>query len=219
MGGVALRRNAASLACFLPNFKHIHDIADFPKPLGHFCSHGRRFAHRAKPGTWFTRYRSKQMSIIKTEPATAVCALERCGKRFTIGRRQNQHSSPGASPVTTARYCCNAHRQESYRIRRAIRAELPPSQRNTKHAGSLLHATVTTREIRKQNQSAAGCKKTPPGIVPDARWPGMYRVRLPDGGLSDMMNLTRAKEARMRMLATAARADDTAPPQPERKAA
>jgi hypothetical protein len=32
-------------------------------------------------------------------------------------------------------------------------------------------------------------------IVPDARWPGMYRIRLPGGGLSDMVNLTRAKDA------------------------
>jgi hypothetical protein len=35
----------------------------------------------------------------------------------------------------------------------------------------------------------------PAGIVPDARWPGMYRLVLADGSLSDMVNLTRAKEA------------------------
>ena len=34
-----------------------------------------------------------------------------------------------------------------------------------------------------------------PRIVPDAKHPGMYRVRLPDGSLSDMVNLTRAKDA------------------------
>jgi len=32
-------------------------------------------------------------------------------------------------------------------------------------------------------------------IVPDPRWPGMYRVRRPDGSLTDMVNLTRAKDA------------------------
>jgi hypothetical protein len=32
-------------------------------------------------------------------------------------------------------------------------------------------------------------------IVPDAKWPNMYRIRLPGGGLSDMVNLTRAKDA------------------------
>ena len=31
--------------------------------------------------------------------------------------------------------------------------------------------------------------------VPDAAHPGMWRVRWPDGRLSDMTNLTRAKDA------------------------
>jgi hypothetical protein len=35
----------------------------------------------------------------------------------------------------------------------------------------------------------------PKGIVPDAKWPGMYRLVRPDGSLSDMVNLTRAKDA------------------------
>src|SRR5262249_11645452 len=33
-----------------------------------------------------------------------------------------------------------------------------------------------------------------PRIVPDAKWPGMYRIRLPDG-LTDMVNRARAKDA------------------------
>jgi hypothetical protein len=32
-------------------------------------------------------------------------------------------------------------------------------------------------------------------VVPDANWSGMWRVRWPDGQLSDMANLTRAKDA------------------------
>jgi hypothetical protein len=32
-------------------------------------------------------------------------------------------------------------------------------------------------------------------VVPDEEWPGMYRVRPPDGSLSDMLNVTRAKDA------------------------
>jgi hypothetical protein len=34
-----------------------------------------------------------------------------------------------------------------------------------------------------------------PKVVPDATRPGMWRVRWPDGRLSDMTNLTRAKDA------------------------
>jgi len=32
-------------------------------------------------------------------------------------------------------------------------------------------------------------------VVPDPERPGMYRVRLPDGQLTDMVNLTRARDA------------------------
>ena len=32
-------------------------------------------------------------------------------------------------------------------------------------------------------------------IEPDQIWPGMWRVRLPDGYLTDMVNLSRAKDA------------------------
>jgi hypothetical protein len=32
-------------------------------------------------------------------------------------------------------------------------------------------------------------------IVPDERFPGMYRLKRTDGSLSDMVNLTRAKDA------------------------
>jgi len=37
--------------------------------------------------------------------------------------------------------------------------------------------------------------KLDPRIVPDAKWPDMYRLRDPDGRLSDMVNLTPAKDA------------------------
>lgn len=32
-------------------------------------------------------------------------------------------------------------------------------------------------------------------IVADGEWPGLFRVLRPDGGLSDMVNLSRAKDA------------------------
>jgi hypothetical protein len=32
-------------------------------------------------------------------------------------------------------------------------------------------------------------------IEPDQIWPGMWRVRLPDGYLTDMVNLSRAEDA------------------------
>jgi hypothetical protein len=38
-------------------------------------------------------------------------------------------------------------------------------------------------------------KQRQPKVMPDAAHPGMWRVRWPDGRLSDMTNLTRAKDA------------------------
>jgi hypothetical protein len=32
-------------------------------------------------------------------------------------------------------------------------------------------------------------------IEPDARWPGMWRIRTPDGVCTDMVNISRAKDA------------------------
>ena len=32
-------------------------------------------------------------------------------------------------------------------------------------------------------------------VVPDKHWPGMYRIAWPDGRLSDIANLSRAKDA------------------------
>ena len=32
-------------------------------------------------------------------------------------------------------------------------------------------------------------------VEPDAKWPKMYRVRLPDGHVTDMVNLSRARDA------------------------
>ncbi len=37
--------------------------------------------------------------------------------------------------------------------------------------------------------------KLDPRIVPDPKWPGMYRINRPDGSLSDMANLTRCRDA------------------------
>ena len=34
-----------------------------------------------------------------------------------------------------------------------------------------------------------------PRVVPDSTYPNMYRVRWPDGSVSDMVNLTRARDA------------------------
>ena len=51
------------------------------------------------------------------------------------------------------------------------------------------HSVTLTGPVKRES------KPLPDGIVPDTKWPGMYRLRLPDGSLSVMVNLTRAKDA------------------------
>jgi len=48
--------------------------------------------------------------------------------------------------------------------------------------------SVTLRQPRKP-------PKLDPRIVADPKWPGMYRIKRRDGSLTDMMSLTRAKDA------------------------
>jgi hypothetical protein len=54
----------------------------------------------------------------------------------------------------------------------------------------IIHSFLVTTE-RKDNARSGGAL----GIAPDAAWPNMWRVKLPNGLLSDMVNLTRAKDA------------------------
>jgi hypothetical protein len=70
----------------------------------------------------------------------------------------------------------------------------PNGQGGTVHA---LHAAPGPMVRRSMAQAL------PPGFVPDAKWPGMYRLVLADGSLSDMVNLTRAKDALLHMKARA----------------
>ena len=61
---------------------------------------------------------------------------------------------------------------------------IPPAKLKAKKATATAVATTTTTATR-----------IPAGIVADERWPGMYRVKLRRGQLSDMLSLTRAKDA------------------------
>src|SRR5262249_52454170 len=146
-------------------------------------------------------------SATRSAPATAVCPV--CNKRFERGRHRNQFHRAGARVIESSRYCSPKCRQSAWRTRRDIRNEIPRRQRRIRNterkkpgAATPLHASVTQPKISQRFQHAATRKKTisgprslPPGIVPGKHSPGMYRLRLPDGSLSDMVSLTRAKDA------------------------
>jgi hypothetical protein len=66
-----------------------------------------------------------------------------------------------------ARFCCSAHRAAHNR----------------------------TRSVRFLSGATFDKSAAPYiGIVSDAKWPGMYRLKRADGSPSDMVNLTRARE-------------------------
>jgi hypothetical protein len=161
--------------------------------------------------------REGRNSAKRSAPATAVCPV--CNKRFERGRHRNQFHRAEARVIEGSRYCSPKCRQSAWRTRRDIRNEIPRRQRRIRNterkkagAAATLQASVTQPEILQQFQrvgspknTALGTPSLPPGLVPDGRYPGMYRLRLPDGRLSDMVNLTRAR------VALAAIRDDGAP--------
>lgn len=64
---------------------------------------------------------------------------------------------------------------------------------------AVLSVTATAGLSKDQKTKSVTLRRKPPQldprIAPDAKWPAMFRLRLPDGSLSDMVNLTRAKDA------------------------
>jgi hypothetical protein len=52
----------------------------------------------------------------------------------------------------------------------------------------------------KDHRLYLGTRLSGYSVVPDEQYPTMWRVKRPDGSLSDMVNLPRAKDAAMAML-------------------
>jgi hypothetical protein len=125
-----------------------------------------------------------QQSRAPRRNATVTCAG--CGFQFRPER-------------STARFCSAHCRKSAQRAReRGIPVGVPATRLGeAKDAGLSVTAPVGISGEQKF-QSVTLRRKPPqldPRIVPDPKWPGMYRVRRPDGSLSDMVNLARAKHA------------------------
>ena len=122
---------------------------------------------------------------------TALCPT--CGDGFTPRR-------------LTVRYCGDACRKAAQRNRDRGLPDRAPATAPAVVTGVLLSVTGTphtcsrnaTRSVTLTPQGR-WASKLDPRIVPDAKWPGMYRLRVLDGRLSDMVHLTRAKDALLQM--------------------
>jgi len=164
------------------------------------------------------------MAHANTNPALAAPAAHaptrkcsHCSERFTLVARRGRnsdkrHGNAKRSYHLGTRYCsavCRyaAHEARRNRLRRnastvgqsevenAVNGAPGPNVLST--VGHANFFADISSGYNGQNRGRA-CPKKPvldSCIVPDPGWPGMYRVRRPDGSLSDMVNLTRAKDA------------------------
>jgi hypothetical protein len=106
-----------------------------------------------------------------TSVSTVAC--RQCGIEFAPRR-------------STATYCSPRCRAKSHRR--------IPLTANTEPQDAYANAE-DTQSAQAAFSDNSRTLRLPKGIVPDAKYPGMYRLLLPGGGLSDVVNLTRAKDA------------------------
>ena len=111
-----------------------------------------------------------------------------------------QHCHKSFVPIrATARFCSDRCRVASNRAKGspppAVEGLAPPAGADT---GEVFSVTGAQGRVTPANASAVTLRRRPnlpAGIVEDERYSGMYRVRRPDGSLSDIVNLTRAVDA------------------------
>ncbi len=94
-------------------------------------------------------------------------------------RRRVAGSSVGRGEAPPARR--RAPRLSDTYQRRSLGLPAPSSRRLLVWEGDELRLRKTGRQVAE--------------IVPHAEWPGLYRIKLADGRLSDTVNKTRAKDA------------------------
>jgi hypothetical protein len=113
-------------------------------------------------------------------------ACSTCGRKFRPQR-------------STARFCGPRCRVAAKRSRDRGRPLTRAATRPSVAPDSVLSVAVLIGVSDRQKPQIVTLRRKPlkldPRIVPDPKWPAMFRLRLPDGSLSDKVNLTRAKDA------------------------
>ena len=117
-------------------------------------------------------------------PGTAICSI--C--RLPITPRRS-----------TARFCSSRCRKAAQRARDRGTPISVPATRPSVAPDAFLSVTAPVGMSERQNAQSVTLRRKPlklhPRIVPDAKYPGMYRIRRRDGSVTDMVSLARAKEA------------------------
>jgi hypothetical protein len=138
--------------------------------------------------------------------STRKCSRENCGNRFTLTIRAGRNSDKAMAGRKRTyhqgqRYCSATCRKLASKARRAP-LQASPQKRPKTLSATTPSSSVTSASIsptiytgqksgRARLQMALGrCI-----VVPDPDLPKMYRAMRPDGSLTDMVNLTRARDA------------------------
>src|SRR6516225_7629969 len=115
---------------------------------------------------------------------SATCLA--CGSRFRPQR-------------STARFCSPRCRKATQRARDRGMPINVAATRPGVATDAVLSVTTPIGMSEGQKPQNVTLRRKPlkldPRIVPDPKWPGMYRIRRADGSLSDMANLTRCRDA------------------------
>jgi hypothetical protein len=112
-----------------------------------------------------------------------MTACSHCGVEFKPRRRTARFCGPTCRVAAHRKTECNANSAADSGIG-ATRNSQNGSRVSSARPGQINAPTVT------KPLSVTGWR-----IVPDSKWSGIYRLRRPDGTLSDTVNLTRAKDA------------------------
>jgi hypothetical protein len=124
-------------------------------------------------------------------PAPPGSGAQRCAQ---AGEREHiTDSTAGAAATASDAICHQCGKSLPATTRRHARF-CSPAHRAAYHRSSIAAGMARVRfpVARTRDKSAAGAYVA---IVPDERFPGMYRLKRTDGSFSDMVNLTRARDA------------------------
>jgi hypothetical protein len=143
------------------------------------------------------------MTVFAETAMRRKCA--RCGERFTLALHQGRNSDKARAARRKVyqrgqRYCSATCRKMASKARQASPKIGPkPLSAATPLSGvtSVSSAPMISMSYEQQKSARPALQMTFGGyaVVLDADWPKMYRVRRPDGSLTDMVNLSRARDA------------------------
>ena len=139
---------------------------------------------------------------------TRKCSRENCGNRFTLTIRAGRNSDKAMAGRKRTyhqgqRYCSATCRKLASKRRAPLQAS-PQKRPKTLLATTPLSSVTCVSTSPTISMGYTGQKSSRATlqmafgrctVVPDPDWPKMYRVMRPDSSLTDMVNLSRARDA------------------------